>query len=67
MGVKKEKPLRPAISDLLVALHGVMNQGCLLVSVLETVLQHGSIDGRVKDMVVERTKAFREALYGSED
>lgn len=67
-GVKKKpQALSLVKTDFVAALQNVMDQGNLLLVVLETALQHGAISGKIEDMVKDRTKLFREALYGGED
>lgn len=66
MAVKKEKPAALSLvkTPFINSLQNVMDTGNLLIAVLETALQHGAVNGKVKDMLEERLKAFREALYG---
>lgn len=67
MGLKSKptpKGLTTVKTDFLNSLQNVVDQGNLLISVLEGALQHGAINGKIKDMVEERLKAFRTALYG---
>lgn len=47
------------------SLQNVMDQGNLLISVLEAALGRGGFSNeKVGAMVEERLKAFREAMYG---
>lgn len=64
----KQKPVAMSLvkTPFINSLQNLMDQGNLLVSVLEAALQHDAVDGKVKNMVAERTKAFREAMYGGE-
>lgn len=69
MGVKKEKPVAMSLvkGPFIASLQNLMDQGNLLVAFLDAAEGRGLVDGRLDDMLKERTKAFREALYGAED
>lgn len=66
MAVKKEKPAALSLvrAPFIKSLQNVVDQGNLLLVTMESALQHGAINGKIKDMVEERVKAFSEAMYG---
>lgn len=66
MVVKKEKPKALSLvkTDFVNSLQNVINQGNLLLVVLETALQHGAVNMKIRDVVEERVKLFRTAMYG---
>lgn len=68
MAIKKEKPkaLTLVKGDFITSLQNVMDQGNLLVAVLDAAMGNAAINAKVRDMIAERLKAFREALYGGE-
>lgn len=70
MGIKKEKPAALSLvkTPFINSLQNVMDQGNLLISVLEAARNHGGFaNEKVGKMVDERLKAFREAMYGGEE
>lgn len=69
MAVKKEKPAAMSLvkAPFINSLQNVMDQGNLLVAALDAVIGHSSMNNKVEDLLKERLKAFREAMYGPEE
>jgi hypothetical protein len=70
MAKKKEppKPLFAVKHDFVAALESVCNEAGMLLNALETVLKHdGNLKPGVRDLLAERCKALRAALYTADD
>ena len=61
----KKQPPKPLFSlkaDFYESLDNVAQQGIMLITAIETVMHHTEIPKGVKELLVERVKAFRSAL-----
>lgn len=68
MARKKEapKPLSHLRFDFADSLENVCNQAMMLLQAVDTLIQHGDVKPSIKEILIERSKAMRDALISDD-